>query len=57
MAWLAGARFDLAVGGITEGIAEIKAKLFPPSDPAAVRAAKAITSSIAEATASIKKEL
>jgi farnesyl-diphosphate farnesyltransferase len=63
MAWLAGARFDMVFDGLREGWTEISVKLGinpPPADPASVKvakAAKAITSSIASATASIKKEL
>lgn len=58
-AWMAGARFDLVFEGITDGWQEIKEKLlgYPPADPALVRAAKAVTSSIVSATKAVKSEL
>ena len=58
VAYLAGARFDIAIEQIKVQGAEVWQKLANPNpDPPAVSAAKAVTSSIAEAAASIKKEL
>merc|ERR1711939_766544 len=57
-AWLFGARFDLVIDQLKEGGSELYNKLINPNpDPPVVSAAKAITSSIASAASSIKKEL
>ncbi|ETN38239.1 farnesyl-diphosphate farnesyltransferase [Cyphellophora europaea CBS 101466] len=58
VAWLFGARFDLVIDQLKEGGSELYNKLINPNpDPPVVSAAKAITSSIASAASSIKKEL
>jgi hypothetical protein len=53
-----GARFDIAIDQVKESAGEIYAKLQGRKpDPPVIAAAKAVTSSIASAASSIKKEL
>jgi hypothetical protein len=53
-----GARFDLAIDNFKDGWNELSSRLMGTKpDPPLVSAAKAVTSSIASAASSIKKEL
>lgn len=53
-----GARFDIAIEQFKQGFSELYEKMVNPNpDPPVISAAKAVTSSIASAASSIKKEL